>query len=190
MQNVSFKYFTTPDGNKLSRLKGDEDNPIPNGCYFDEGEISNHIKKRLKQDIFPLLEFIEQQVRSEFEIDVANVKFRGCIESEMEAFDSLKELEEFCQKRLVTKSCLGFSLNVEIACMSNTIKWGTCIPVFLHEKSWGDDMEFPVKFLVVSGISLELDGEASIEKCEAISRLVLAALWRCFRIESTGVWED
>ena len=58
MRNVSFKYFSTPDGDKLSRLKGADDNRIPHGCYFDEDEISNHIKKRLKQDIFPLLEFL------------------------------------------------------------------------------------------------------------------------------------
>ena len=187
-------YFGTPDGLKLFKAKGEGDSIMPYGCYYDKGERDIQLKIRLEQDIFPLLNYLMLRISKDFDINEEQLQIDAWIEYETgEKCNNLINLENLCYQRNYRKSTDDFGFLVNFNCSKKEIKWGTQLHVFIEKITWQDEganKDYPVWYIGIGDFELNLDCEMSIAEIQQVVDKVMQELWRCFRIESTGVWED
>lgn len=150
METYELRYFETPDGPQLLRAKGDREGSVPFGTSYDDGDRIVNLTRRIRNDIFPLLNAIQTITINHYGLEPGSISYSGY--SPYEKFNniSLSEFEDFCNNYLFSQPPDYFDIVLVMKITKLDILWDAqfriCVDcVKLQDEDSTED--FPVWYL-------------------------------------------
>ena len=159
INKMKTKLFYTEDGMRSfpTRLNGKNETPM--GCYYDEGEVADALKRMLDLDIFPFIDSLERRLLKSLSIQKDALHTTTWVGYEP-GFDnaSIRDIQQRCERWLDYNSYYDFQfyMNIEVTAWAQSV--GTQVNIY-HDKlkvlNLEETEEFPVHFIGITRIGKE-----------------------------------
>lgn len=187
MRKTTFlNFFSTEDGQFLCRCKGPIENPVPFGCYYDEGEVNRQLEVKLNEDFYPLIEIIEQSICHTFGNTPTDISWKAWISDYDFCVSEKAEIIEMCRNFVDRYGANNFDLFLNINFRIGTVDVGTQIRTMVdsvHVSDLNGFDEFLIWEFSVAGVKETIDEFFSKKDLTTIIENIIGELERCYKFQ-------